>query len=189
MRQINEAGMRLIKGFEGCSLTAYPDPASPLGRACAHAHVGEGGYKKIPNWQSLSGTPWTIAWGRTENNDGTPIKEGDTCTQEQADAALLFDVQREGSHFVDAWVRVLSDIDDNEYAALSSFVYNAGAGTFHHSAILMLVNERKWFEAANAFLPFDTAQGTELAGLARRRKAERALFLGDIAEMDRILAE
>jgi lysozyme len=54
-----------IKRFEGCKLTAYPDPGT-------------------------GGDPWTIGWGST----GEGIKKGVTWTQEQADARLEADVNR-----------------------------------------------------------------------------------------------
>jgi len=53
----------LIREFEGCKLTAYPDPGS-------------------------GGDPWTIGWGAT----GAGISKGVVWTQAQADARLLMDV-------------------------------------------------------------------------------------------------
>jgi hypothetical protein len=43
----------LVKEFEGCRLTAYPDPES-------------------------GGEPWTIGWSTTTYDDGSPVKAGDT---------------------------------------------------------------------------------------------------------------
>lgn len=57
--------MDLENEFEGCRLTAYPDPAS-------------------------GGDPWTIGWGHT----GPEVHEGLTWTQEQADAQLVIDKQK-----------------------------------------------------------------------------------------------
>ena len=55
----------LIKQFEGCRLTAYPDPGS-------------------------GGDPWTIGWGAT----GAGIRRGVSWTQAEADARLAADVGR-----------------------------------------------------------------------------------------------
>jgi lysozyme len=57
----------LIKRFEGCRLTAYPDPGT-------------------------GGDPWTIGWGSI----GPGIKKGVTWTQDQADARLAADVLKFG---------------------------------------------------------------------------------------------
>lgn len=64
MRQISEAGIALIKSFEGCRLTAY---------------------KPVP-----TETYWTIGWGHY----GADVKPGMTITQAQADAMFLKDIQR-----------------------------------------------------------------------------------------------
>lgn len=53
----------IIKEFEGCRLTAYPDPGS-------------------------GGDPWTIGWGST----GADVKPGTVWTQQQADTRLMIDV-------------------------------------------------------------------------------------------------
>lgn len=59
--------LKLIKEFEGCKLTAYPDPGS-------------------------GGDPWTIGWGST----GPDIKRGVVWTQDQADKRLADDVVKFG---------------------------------------------------------------------------------------------
>lgn len=65
MRSALDYALALIKQWEGCHLTAYPDPGT-------------------------GGDPWTIGWGST----GPGIRKGVTWTQEQADARLAADVQR-----------------------------------------------------------------------------------------------
>lgn len=55
----------LIKRFEGCRLSAYPDPGT-------------------------GGDPWTIGYGHT----GPEVHRGIVWTQGQADAALALDVAR-----------------------------------------------------------------------------------------------
>jgi GH24 family phage-related lysozyme (muramidase) len=185
VRPINENGLKLITSFEGCYLESYPDPASELGQACRRQKIPiyHNAYRRLLNWQSFDGTPWTIGYGRTVNDNGSAIQPGDTISKADALPALLKDVAGEGSHFVDAWVG--RAINEDQYAALSSFCFNAGAGTFHRSKILERVNANDFEGAAEAFLPYDTAQGIELSGLARRRRAERALFLSDYKTMQR----
>lgn len=148
---VNPAGMRLIKSFEGCNLNAYLDTSTP--------------------------PVVTIGWGRTTHG----IKMGDTCTQEQADAWLLEDVQAEGSHFIDAWVKV--PLSSDQYSALSSFIYNCGAGTFKRGQVFAKLSAADYRGAADAFLLYDRAGGDPLPGLSRRRRAERFLFLGDLVKM------
>ncbi len=156
MRAKNENGLKLVKAFEGCSLTAYLDNATP--------------------------PVITIGWGRTHHG----ITMSSTCTQEEADAWLMQDLHAEGAHFIDAWVK--APLNDNQYAALTSFIYNVGCGTFKRSMVFScLGNTTKpdYETAAHALLAYDWAGGEHLPGLARRRRAERALFLGDIETMDK----
>lgn len=63
-RKISEAGIKLIKSFEGCRLMAY---------------------KPVPTEQY-----WTIGWGHY----GPDVKQGMTITQVQADAMLEADLVR-----------------------------------------------------------------------------------------------
>src|SRR5690606_10277826 len=65
---VSDAGIALIKRFEGCRLSAYPDPGS-------------------------GGEPWTIGWGTTRI-DGQPVRSGMTISQAQADELLRADVAR-----------------------------------------------------------------------------------------------
>jgi len=70
-RQVNQAGVNLVKTFEGCVLKAYPDPAS-------------------------GGDPWTIGYGHT----GPEVKPGLSITQGQADAYLASDLAAFGAGVV-----------------------------------------------------------------------------------------
>jgi len=58
-------GLHLTEQFEGCKLTAYPDPGT-------------------------GGAPWTIGYGHT----GPEVHPGLTITQEQAEELLMQDVQK-----------------------------------------------------------------------------------------------
>jgi GH24 family phage-related lysozyme (muramidase) len=62
-RSLTPEGWTLLKTWEGCHLSAYPDPAS-------------------------GGPPWTIGYGHT----GAEVVPGVTITQEQAEAWLNQDV-------------------------------------------------------------------------------------------------
>lgn len=59
----SQNGIAVLKHFESCSLSAYPDPAT-------------------------GGAPWTIGWGHT----GPEVVPGLVWTQSKADAQLLVDL-------------------------------------------------------------------------------------------------
>lgn len=115
------------------------------------------------------GDPWTIGYGAT----GPGIEPGVVWTQEQAEERLLEDVQR----FADTVARALTvDVSDNEFAAMVCLAFNIGAAAFRKSTLLRLVNDGHFEAAAQQFERWNRAGGREMAGLTRRRKAERALF-------------
>jgi GH24 family phage-related lysozyme (muramidase) len=73
-----------IEHEEGREHNAYPDPGSPLGKACAAAGLAMRDYQKVAGWKNLSGEPWTIGVGCT----GAGIKQGVTWNDAQIDSAL-----------------------------------------------------------------------------------------------------
>ena len=118
---------------------------------------------------------WTIGYGHTDG-----VKEGDEITQQEADRLLADDV-----HSFSAGVQrlVTSDINRNQLGALTSFVFNVGLGNLRHSTLLRLVNKGDFVGAANQFPRWNKAGGKVLAGLTRRREAERKLFLKEENEL------
>ena len=113
----------------------------------------------------------TIGYGHTKG-----VKEGDTCTQEQADVWLIDDV-KETQALLAHYVNV--SVTQNEFIALVSLAFNVGVGALMKSKLLRKLNSGDRDGAAEEFLDFDLANGQRVAGLTRRRKAEHDLFLTD----------
>jgi lysozyme len=116
---------------------------------------------------------WTIGWGHTglTHNDGTVYK-GRTITETEAEALFRHDMDAfEGR--VQKLISVL--LNDNEFSALVSFDFNTGG--LADSTLRRLLNAGDRAGAADQFLRWDHAGGKQLAGLTRRRKSERNLFL------------
>lgn len=112
----------------------------------------------------------TIGYGHTKN-----VKMGQTITQAQAIEFLLQDLAT-----YERAVNVYTPLynwTQNEFDALVSFTFNCGAGNFKK---LIANGSRSKAEISNAFLSFNKARIngvlTVLAGLTRRRKAEKELF-------------
>ena len=63
------------------------------------------------------------------------------------------------------------------FDACVSFAFNAGLGTFQRSSIRMKLNRGDFEGAADALLLYCMGGGKILAGLKKRRDAEKALFL------------
>jgi lysozyme len=140
----SQAGMKLIKSFEGLKLRAYPDPAS-------------------------GGAPWTIGFGTTKD-----VLPGMIITRAQAEALLRRDLSRIERE-VNRLVKV--EINQNMFDALVSFAYNLGIGSLKRSTLLKKLNQGDLRGAADQLLRWNRARGRTMAGLTRRREAERDLFL------------
>jgi lysozyme len=112
----------------------------------------------------------TIGYGSTGG-----VHEGQTITQEQADAMLLDDLDAAAEQ-VTAMVTV--PLNQGQFDALVDFVFNLGAGRFRDSTLLRLLNARDYGAAAAQFRFWVMAGGHPLPGLVTRRAKERALFEG-----------
>ncbi len=146
-RTINQAGLNLIEQFEGLRLVPYLDSA------------------KIA----------TIGLGTTRYPDGKAVTMQDPpITKAQAYSFLTNHLEAD-CKAVSGMVKVA--VNDNQFAALVSFAYNVGRNALASSTLLKKLNSGDMEGAADQFLRWDHAAGVVVAGLTRRRQAERALFL------------
>ncbi|MBR8188630.1 lysozyme [Burkholderia vietnamiensis] len=182
----------LSQHFESCYLTAYPDPASPLGKALQargiwYKVLGGAPIPDDPALRALSGAPWTCGWGST----GPAVREGTVWTQATADARHDENL-RASAALVDQAARVA--LSPQQKAALVSIVNNVGPGRARRvndpgrdgiitlasgqpSTLLRHLNIGDMAGAADQFAAWNRAGGVVLPGLVRRRAAERDLFL------------
>jgi len=123
--------------------------------------------RRLSAYQDSNGI-WTIGDGHTAN-----VKQGDTCTPEQADAWLLEDIQW-AANVVNTVVTY--PINQNEFNALVDFVFNCGSGHFQHSSLFRDLNAGNIAQCAADMEKWDYAGGQVCAGLLRRRVAEAAEF-------------
>lgn len=167
MAALNDAGIQLIKDSEGCRLTAYPDPASILGKACGQHHLKITDYDQITAWQVLKGDPWTIGWGST----GSAIKPGLSWTQEKADWALKVTLREFGREVGMALSALNITPNDNQFSAMISFAYECGIDALEH-----VLQEVGMAGYAEKILEYDKAGGEVLQGIKIRREKEAKLF-------------
>lgn len=147
-------GVELIKEFEGCHLTAYPDPLS-------------------------GGLPITIGWGSTRDFNGKPFKLGQSISQKVADDLLIAQIKNE---FIPALVKIpyWEEMNMNQRGALLSFAYNLGAGFYgsnNFNTITRMLKECRWNEVPKVLEMYRNPGSSVEAGLLRRRRAEGKLWL------------
>lgn len=141
-------------------------------------------YKKLPDgrvqsyWDS-KGKIWTIGWGNTYYENGAPVKEGDIITRDRA-KSLLNTIVRQKEAAMRPLIKV--PLNENQYAALLSLVYNCGEGNFSRSQLLDLVNAGA--DPVAIADKYDetciTAKGVYVQGLYDRRLREIKLFFTDV---------
>lgn len=118
---------------------------------------------------------WTIGWGSTMAGDGRPVTR-DTAPITPEQGAALF--QRDLQRFALALARMVRvPVNDNQFGALLSFVFNLGPGRLQSSTLLRRLNGGDYEGAANEFPKWVNGGGRRLPGLVARRAEERALFL------------
>jgi lysozyme len=112
---------------------------------------------------------WTCGVGHT----GPDVVPGMTASDEQVDEWLDQDLAM-AEACVNANVTV--PINQSQFDALCSFVFNLGCGALRGSTLLKKLNAGNHAGAANEFLHWDHAGGRQVPGLTTRRKAEYAMF-------------
>jgi lysozyme len=115
----------------------------------------------------------TIGIGTTKI-DGKSIKMGTTCTQEQAYSYLNDFIENEIYPTLDEYVK--SDLTQNQFDALCSFIYNIGTPQFITSTLLKMLNISNFKGASDQFMRWDKVNGKPNKGLLNRRKLEKQLF-------------
>jgi lysozyme len=126
------------------------------------------GGPKLVAYKPLPTDPWTIAYGHTLG-----VHEGMTCTMEDAERWLLEDVQ-DASNAVNLYVK--PGMTQEEFDAFVDFTFNVGITAFRTSTMLAKFNCNDVQGAIGEFEKWDMSAGQHVAGLLRRRNAERALF-------------
>ena len=140
-------GLNLIKEFEGYSATKYICPAGKP--TIGYGHL-------ITKTEELSG------------------KYNQPITKEQATELLAFDVREAETAIRNL---VIPRINQNQFDALVSFVYNVGMSAFKNSTMLKYINNNKNIkDIKNEFYRWVYANNKKLDGLVRRRDAEATLY-------------
>lgn len=148
-KPVSATVINLIKEFEGFESQAYID---------------------------TDGTP-VIGYGLS-NIAGKPVQIGDRISPEQADAALIAQLQVIQQELERA---VKVKLSDRQRSALASLSFNVGVDSIKTSTLVRKINAKDYAGAANEFLRWDKANVrgklVQMPGLTRRRQAERQLFL------------
>lgn len=112
---------------------------------------------------------WTIGWGHAKG-----VKQGDRIDTSTAEKYLKEDIE-EAERGIEKLVKV--KLNDNQFSAIVSFVFNLGTGNFQKSTLLRVINTDPYSpNVAVQFRRWVYADGKISQGLIRRREAEVKLY-------------
>jgi lysozyme len=148
--ELSDAGVKFIAEFEGWYEKPYNDPVG-------HCTIGYG--------HLIHHGPCTASdrqeWGQISKQKGLELL--------RQDAAVAIKAINDG---------VKVPLNQAQFDALVSFVFNVGATAFAESTLLKKLNAGDYQGAGNQLMRWVYASGRVLPGLQRRRLAEREMFLG-----------
>ena len=144
--KIAQAGIDLIKTFEGCKLKAY----------------------------QCSAGKWTIGYGNTQYENGLSVKQGDTATQERANELFGLILSKFDSAVSARLKRDVTQnqFDALVSFAYNCGIGNLEKSTLF-AKVNKYPNDPT---IGAEFMKWNKAGGKALAGLTRRRKAEYELY-------------
>ncbi len=137
--------------------------------------ISQNGVRLIKQFEGFRATPYDDR-GCLAIGYGHRIKDRENLTivsRGQAEKLLYDDVDYIEKSIAD---NVEVSLNQNQYDAICSFVYNIGVGAFEDSIFLKKLNNRDYFGAANEVKRWNKSNGEVIKGLARRRNAETDLF-------------
>ena len=148
-----------------------------MGLGANEMKISQEGIKLIKNFEGCgleayqdSVGVWTIGYGTIKG-----VKEGDQINQDEAEH-LLQEEMPEYEGYINKMINV--PLDQNQFDALCSWVFNLGPANLQSSTLLKVLNEGKYDEVPDQILRWNKAGGEVLAGLVKRRQAEADLFEG-----------
>jgi lysozyme len=140
-------------------------------------NISDAALEHIKHYEGFSSVPylcpaevWTIGYGHTQGVNAYTIP----ITKETAHEYLREDVRATENAILEL---VHVALNQSQYDALVSLIFNIGEGNFRRSTLLKKLNCADFEGAADEFLRWVYGGGRKIRGLEKRRKAEREMFL------------
>jgi lysozyme len=133
------------------------------------------GFSSCPYYDSVgTGHPWTRGYGETEG-----IHSYSPCISRAQGGVKLKSLVE--SRYEWALRGLGVSLNEHQWDALCSFVYNLGAGIFT-GTLRYDLQHRQFYAASRIMLQYDHAGEVVLGGLRTRREAEMRLFLTPVPQ-------
>lgn len=148
-RTLSDKGAEFIAKYEGFSSKLYDDPAG-------HCTIGYG---------------HLVHLGKTNGSEPPEFKKG--ITRKRGLELLKKDAAAAAAAINEA---VKVPLNQKQFDALVSFVFNLGSGNFRSSTLLKKLNAKDFNAVPIELDKWVNAGGVKLTGLVTRRKSEGVLF-------------
>lgn len=117
---------------------------------------------------------WTIGYGQITIHGGRPVGQWDTITKREAE---IFVMDRIKSIYKNIVPKINRKLENHQYIALISLVYNIGEGAFGRSTLLRRINLKQGEdEITKEWRRWSYVKGKWIKGLFNRRVKETAIY-------------
>ena len=138
-------------------------------------NIGTKGLEMIKHFEGLelnayqcAAGVWTIGYGHTKG-----VQKGMVISEDTANEMLVEELN-EYENYINTLVTV--ELNQNQFDAMVSWVYNIGGGNLKASTLLKVLNAGDYAGVPAQMMRWNKAGGKVLEGLTRRRQAEADLF-------------
>lgn len=158
--RMSDNGRKLLQEWEGTERKVYLDSAGLQTIGCGHLLTKD---------ELTSGKILIL---------GMPVKYREGLNDLQIDQLLTQDLSA-SENAVNTGVDV--ELNQNQFDALCSFVFNVGRQAFYSSTLRKLLNSGSYDEVAGQLRRWNKSGGNVVSGLANRRENEIELFQEKLA--------
>jgi len=151
------------------------NPIRKIDSSC-YPRTSKIGIELIKSFEGYSAVPYLCQAGKQTIGYGHMLKQGEyypKINREEAEEILRRDLL-DAERTIERNVRV--SLNQNQYDALVSFVFNVGPRNFQRSTLLAKLNSGDYMGAGEELLRWNKANGKPIKGLTNRRLKERELF-------------
>lgn len=127
---------------------------------------------KAKAYKPLPTDRWTIGYGTTFYEDGSPVQENDVISESEAKDLVDIALDKLDSRLNNQ--PILSNITQNQYDAVVSLCYNIGFGAFSKS--LTADSFYRGHNISNKFTAWIYSGGRIVQGLENRREKEKVIY-------------
>ena len=138
-------------------------------------NIGTKGLEMIKHFEGLelnayqcAAGVWTIGYGHTKD-----VQQGMVISEDTANEMLVEELNEYESYITGL---VTVELNQNQFDAMVSWVYNLGVGNLKASTLLKVLNAGDYAGVPAQMMRWNKAGGKVLEGLTRRRQAEADLF-------------